>query len=97
MSPAGFAYVVAVAGAAVGIWLYARLRLQPKSGRAALGCFAAAWFVTTLAPPALAAALTHLPVGPAVLLTVFPVLTASFLLTAAALSYLVGLAGHATR
>ena len=92
--------MVVVAGAAlVGLWIVARLpKAGPTTTRGAALCFALAWVLPGLAPPLLTAALPHLPAGPAVLLTVFPVLGATFAVIGLGLRYVVGLlGGHTAR
>lgn len=97
MSPQVVVVVEAVGGSLLGCWLCLRLQLGAKSGLAAAACFAGAWLVPLLASPLLAFWLGRLPVGPAILLSVLPVLTATFVLVGAGLRYLTDLVGHAFR
>jgi len=93
-----FLVLVAIGSALVGLWLLARLpSLAPKSLLGAAVCFGSAWIVPGLAVPLLAAAMLRLPIGFAILVAVFPLLTATFMLVGAGLRYLVGLTDHATR
>jgi len=92
--------IVVVLGAGlVGLWIVARLpKVGPTTTRGAALCFLFAWLLLELAAPLLAGALLHLPAGPAVLATVFPVLAATFALIGLALRYVVGLlGGHTAR
>ena len=90
--------VVAVGSALVGLWLVVRLpSLAPRSLLGAGFCFAAAWVVPGLAVPLLTFAISRLPIGTAILVSVFPALSATFALLAAGLRYLVGLTDHAVR
>lgn len=91
--------VVVLGAGLVGLWIVARLpRAGPKTTRGTALCFVLAWAVPGLAPPLLAVALLHMPAGPAVLTTVFPVLAATFALIGLALRYVVGLlGGHTAR
>jgi hypothetical protein len=95
------AYLVFVVagGALVGLWIVARLpKAGPTTTRGAALCFLFAWLLPGLAVPLLNAALPHLPAGPAVLVTVFPVLVATFAAIGLALRYVVGLlSGHTAR
>ena len=95
------AYLLVVVAAAglVGLWIVAHLpKVGPTTTRGAALCFVLAWAIPGLAPPLLAVALLHLPAGPAVLATVFPVLAATFALIGLALRYVVGLlGGHTAR
>jgi hypothetical protein len=94
----GFLVVVALGSALVGLWLVARLpSLAPRSLLGAALCFGAAWAVPALAVPLLDVAVPRLNVGPAILVAVFPPLTATFILFGAGLRYLVGLTDHAIR
>jgi len=89
---------VAVGSALIGLWLCVRMPgLTPKTALGAVACFAAAWIVPGFGAPLLIVAQGHLRIGPAIFVSVFPVLTAAFALTAAGLNYLAGLAGHAVR
>jgi hypothetical protein len=90
--------VVAVASALIGLWLVVRLpSLAPRSLLGAGVCLASAWVVPGLAVPLLSLASARLPIGTAILVSVFPVLTATFALIAAGLRYVVGLTDHAVR
>lgn len=90
--------VVALASALVGLWLIVRLPwLAPRSMLGAVVCFGAAWIVPGFAVPFLNAAMMHLATGLAILVAVFPVLTATFMLIAAGLRYVIGLTDHAIR
>jgi len=98
VSASGYLFVVALASASVGLWLVVKLpSLAPRTLRGALVCFAAAWVVPALAEPLLRAALARFAIGPAILLAVFPTLTATFMLIAAGLRYVAGLTDHAIR
>jgi hypothetical protein len=90
--------VVAMGSALVGLWAVAKLpALAPRSLLGAAVCFGAAWVVPGLAVPLLDMAMTHLATGLAILVAVFPLLTATFMLIGAGLRYLVGLTDHAIR
>lgn len=91
--------VVAVASALVGLWLSVKIpSLVPRSLLGAALCFAAAWIVPGFAGPLLNAAMTHMAIGPAILVAVFPPLTATFMLIAVGLRYVVArLTDHAIR
>lgn len=90
--------VVAVASALVGLWLIVKFpSLAPRSMLGAVVCFGAASFVPGLAVPLLDAAMMHMAIGLAILVAVFPTLTATFMLIAAGLRYVVGLTDHAIR
>ena len=94
----GYLLVVTVASALVGLWLIVRLpSLAPRSLVGATACLASAWVVPAFAAPLLAAAMTRLEVGLAILVAVFPPLTATFALVAAGLRYFVDLRDHAIR
>lgn len=98
MDAHAYLFVVAVGSAGVGLWLAVRLqRFGPKTAGTAGLCFLFAWLLPGLAGPLLVAALVHLPVGLALLATVFPVLVASFALTAWTLQYLASRVGHTIR
>ena len=97
MTPQFLVVVVAAGSGLLGLWLCLRLRLAANSGLAAAACFAGAWFIPVLARPLLQFWLGHLPVGPAILVSVLPVLTATFVLVGAGLRYLAELVGHAVR
>ncbi len=98
MDATGLLVAVAIGSALVGLWLIARLpSLTPRSLLGAAVCFGAAWVVPGLAVPLLDAAMPRLAVGPAILVAVFPPLTATFMLFGAGLRYLVGLTDHAIR
>ena len=97
MSASGYLVAVAIASALVGLWLVVRLSLGPRSLLGAGACFASAWVVPALAVPLLGAAMARLPVGPAILVAVFPPLTATFALVGAGLRYVAGLTDHAIR
>jgi hypothetical protein len=91
-----FLLVVALGSALVGLWLIARHPwLAPQSLLGAAACFAAAWVLPGLAEPLLKLALTRFGVGLAIVLTVFPALTATFALIAAGLCFVFGLSGGA--
>jgi len=93
-----FLLAVAIGSALVGLWLIARLPwLTPRSLLGAAVCFGAAWVVPSFAVPLLKAAMAPIGVGPAILLTVFPLLTLTFMLIGAGLRYLVRLTDHAIR
>ena len=90
--------VVAIASAVVGVWLIVRVpSLAPRSMLGAAACFGAAWIVPGFAVPLLNAAVMHMSIGLAILVAVFPTLTATFVLVAAGLRYAVGLTDHAIR
>jgi hypothetical protein len=98
MDPHAYAVAVVVGSALVGLWLAVRLqRFAPTNARSAGLCFVVVWLCPALAGPLLVAALLHLPVGLAVLVTVFPVFAVTFGLAGLLLRYLVGLIGHAAR
>ena len=98
MNPAVFLVAVLIAAASIGLWLSLRLpRLIPRSGYGAVGCFALAWLIPGISMPLVTFAIGRMPVGTAILLTVFPAFLATFTLTALGLRYLAGLAGHAIR
>ncbi len=98
MTADAYLAVVAAASALVGLWLIVRLpALVPRTLLGAGACFAAAWAVPGVAVPLLAATMTRLPVGPAILVSVFPPLTVTFGLVAAGLRYVAGLTDHAIR
>jgi hypothetical protein len=83
MDPHAYLMALAIGSALVGLWVTVRLeRATPKTGKGAGLCFLAAWIVAGLAGPLSGAALLYLPVGLALLATVFPVLAATFALTA---------------
>ena len=90
--------VVAVASALVALWLIVRVpSLAPRSLLGAAVCFAAAWIVPGVAVPLLHAAVMHMAIGLAILVAVFPTLTATFVLVGAGLRYAIGLTDHAIR
>ena len=90
--------VVAIASALVGLWLIVRLpSLAPRSMLGAAVCFGLAWVVPGFAVPLLNAAMMHMAIGLAILVAVFPTLTATFMLIAAGLRYAMGLTDHAIR
>jgi hypothetical protein len=90
--------VVAVASALVALWLIVRVpSLAPRSLLGAAVCFGAAWIVPGFAVPLLNTAVMHMPLGLAILVAIFPTLTATFVLVAAGLRYAVGLTDHAIR
>lgn len=96
MSPFTYLTVVTTGSAGVGLWLLVRLpRLAPKSARAALFCFVAAWAVPNLALPFLDLTAQRMPLKLALFVSVFPTLTAFFALTAGVFRYLIDLLGHA--
>lgn len=98
MDANAFLAVVAIASALVGLWLVVKVPLAPRSLLGAVLCFAAAWIVPGFAGPLLNAALTHMATGLAILVAVFPPLTATFMLIAAGLRYVIGrLTDHAVR
>ena len=99
MTASAYLVVVAVASALVGLWSIAKVpSLAPRSLLGAALCFAAAWIVPGFAGPLLNAALTHMATGLAILVAVFPPLTAPFMLIAAGLRYVIGrLTDHAVR
>ena len=87
-----FLAVVAFGSALVGLWLIVRFpSLAPRSLLGATACFAAAWIVPSFAVPLLDAAMVRMAVGLAIVVSVFPALTATFALIAAGLSYVFGL------
>jgi hypothetical protein len=89
---------VAIASMLVGLWLVVRLpSLAPRSLLGAACCFAAAWIVPGFAVPLLNAAMLRLPLGLAILVAVFPLLTATAALVGAGLRCVVGLTDHAIR
>jgi hypothetical protein len=93
-----FLVVVAFASALVGLWLIVKLpSLAPRSLLGAVMCFGAAWIVPSFAVPLLNAAMMHMAIGLAILVAVFPTLTATFMLIAAGLRYAVGQSDHAIR
>lgn len=90
--------VVAIASAFVGLWVIVRVPwLAPRSLLGAAVCFGAAWIVPAFAVPLLDAAVMHMSIGLAILVAVFPTLTATFMLVAAGLRYAIGLTDHAIR
>lgn len=97
MTGSTYAVAVVVAGALIGLWLAVRFDTKATTARGAFLCFAGAWMLPGTAAPLLYAAIAHVPPAFAVLFTVFPVLTGTFVLTAAAMRYLAGLLGEATR
>lgn len=97
MTPQAFVLVVAFAGGVLGLWLAVRLDVAAATSRHALVLFALAWLLPGLAAPLVTLADAHLRVGLAILATVLPVLTATFLCTAACLRYLIDRLGHAAR
>jgi hypothetical protein len=97
MSGSTYAVTVVVASALLGLWLAVRFDTKATTARGAFLCFAGAWMLPGLAAPLLYAAVAHVPPAFAVLLTVLPVLTGTFVLAAAAMRYLAGLMGEATR
>jgi hypothetical protein len=98
VSTSAYLAVVAAASALVGLWLIVKLpSLAPRTLLGALVCFAAAWIVPGIAEPLLRAAMARMATGPAILVAVFPPLTATFMLIAAGLRYVVGLSDHAVR
>jgi hypothetical protein len=98
MNAHAYLMLVAAGSAAVGLWITVRLeRLTPKTGRGAGVCVLAAWLVPGVMRSLFATALLHLPVGLAILVTIFPLLVVTFALTAWALRYFVGLLGHTAR
>jgi hypothetical protein len=87
-----FLFVVACGSALVGLWLLTRFPwLAPRTLLGAALCFAAAWFLPATADTLLQEALGRMSVGLAILVAVFPPLTATFALIAAGLSYAFGL------
>jgi hypothetical protein len=87
-----FLFVVALGSALVGLWLVARLPwLAPRSLLGAAACFALAWILPGLADQLLDLALARFSVGLAIMLAVFPALTATFALVAAGLIGVFGL------
>ena len=99
VGPHAYLMFVVAGGALVGLWIVARLpKAGPTTTRGAALCFLFAWFLPGLAVPLLNAALPYVPAGPALLVTVFPVLVATFAAVGLALRYVVGLVGgHTTR
>jgi len=98
VSAGAFLAVVAIASALVGLWLIVKVpSLAPRSLLGAGVCFGSALIVPGLAVPLLSATIARLAVGPAILVAVFPLLTATFVLIAAGLRYLAGLTDHAIR
>jgi hypothetical protein len=98
VSGSGYLLAVATASGLVGLWLVVRLpALAPRSLRGAGACFASAWILPALAVPLLEATMARLPLGPAILVAIFPPLTATFALVGAGLRYVAGLTDHAVR
>jgi hypothetical protein len=98
MDPHAYLAVVTVGAALMGLWLATRLAVvAPRGAVGAAACFALAWFTPKFCPPLLMAMAGRLPLGLAILCSIFPVLALSFALAACGLRYLVGLAGRAIR
>jgi hypothetical protein len=98
MSPHTYLPLVVIGAAGIGAWLSVRFAsLTPRRGLTAAACFAVAWLATSAAPPLASAATGRLPVGPAILVAVFPVFVATFALIAFGLRYYVELVGGAAR
>lgn len=98
MSSHAYLPLVVVGAACIGAWLSVRFaHLTPRRGVTAAACFALAWLAAGAAPPLASAAGGRLPVGPAILVAVFPVFVATFALIAFGLRYYVELVGRAAR
>jgi hypothetical protein len=98
VSPHAYLIAVTIGAAFLGLWLSVRLaRFAPRRGFAAAACLALGWFVPRFGVPLLTAALARLPVGLAILTSIFPVFVLTFALIAFGLRYLASLAGHAVR
>jgi hypothetical protein len=98
MDPHADLVAVLVGAAFMGLWLSTRFAVvAPRSAVGAAACLVLAWFIPRLGPPLLMATATRLPLGIAILCSIFPVLVLSFALAACGLRYLVGLAGRAIR
>jgi hypothetical protein len=98
MDPHAYLVAVLVGAALTGLWLSTRFAVvAPRGVLGAAACFALAWITPKLGPPLLIAMEDRLPLGLAILCSIFPVLALSFALAACALRYLVGLAGRAIR
>jgi hypothetical protein len=90
--------IVAAGSALVGLWVAVRLeRFAPTTAKGAGLCFLLAWLCPGLIGPLFLTALLHMPVGLAILSTLFPVLVVTFTLAALALRYFAGLIGHTAR
>jgi len=98
MDPHAYLVAVLIGAALMGLWLSNRFAVvAPRGAVGAAACFALAWLVPRFGPPLLVATESKLPLGLAILCSIFPVLALSFALAACGLRYLVGLAGRAIR
>jgi hypothetical protein len=98
MDPHAYLVAVLIGSALTGLWLSAHFAMvAPRRVVGAAACFALAWFTPKFGPPLLIAMEGRLPLGLAILCSIFPVLTLSFAFAAGGMRYLVGLAGRAIR